>query len=273
MGLLVPEGAPSRLTAPADQASKVRVIPLKDARAEDVARVLRGSFAKSGNIDASSKLEIVAEPTTNALVIQGNAEQMQRVTDLFLEFDSPGTAHQGSPLDTGRVVVQIDTLVQAEKWDEARNLADALAALAPDCKPAVSIQQTLADDKLNADARKARVSEIASESRKAIAAAEREAKLRHRLDERLYAWVTGKPDAPAPEGLVQQNGAVLVSVLLQATDDATLEEARKAGLSVQAVVASAKFVVGTAAREKLADLALLDAVRKIEPTQPEAAPR
>lgn len=62
------------------------------------------------------------------------------------------------------------------------------------------------------------------------------------------------------------DGGVRVSVLARGLDKATVEAIEKAGMKVEARVASAKFVVGVAPRERLAGLALLKDVRRVEPT-------
>jgi hypothetical protein len=63
-------------------------------------------------------------------------------------------------------------------------------------------------------------------------------------------------------------GQVQVTVLASNGERATLAALRKAGLAVQATARANKLIVGQVSPEKLADVAVLDTVRRIEPTEP-----
>ncbi|MFQ5423840.1 MAG: hypothetical protein ACE5F9_07655 [Phycisphaerae bacterium] len=59
------------------------------------------------------------------------------------------------------------------------------------------------------------------------------------------------------------DGRVVVSILTVDKTSETVERLRDVGLAVESVAESANVIVGTVTRERLADLSLLDAVRRI----------
>jgi hypothetical protein len=61
--------------------SDPRVIPLKNAKADDIAKTLARVFPKEDGI------LIIPEPRTNSLILKGSAEQMMRVYRLLAELD------------------------------------------------------------------------------------------------------------------------------------------------------------------------------------------
>ena len=89
--------------------------------------------------------------------------------------------------------------------------------------------------------------------------------------------VPTSPDIPAILKGLTGNGAtveenrVLVTILVASTDDKTLETLKSAGLKVESVSKDTSVVVGMAPIGKVVDLALLDCVRRVEPTRGEAA--
>jgi hypothetical protein len=162
-----------------------------------------------------------------------------------------------------RIAVSIAALVGQEKLDSARKLADALADHAPSFEIGVKMRDALADESLDDDTRRQRVDALADLAREVIDAARRQAELKRRLDGRLYVFVT-EPDAATD--LVVTDDGVRVSVLTTHIDASMLETLTAAGLRVEADSRSLNVVVGIASREALRDVALLDGVRKIDPT-------
>jgi hypothetical protein len=162
-----------------------------------------------------------------------------------------------------RIAVCIAALVGQEKLDSARKLADALADHAPSFEIGVKMRDALADESLDDDTRRQRVDALADLAREVIDAARRQAELKRRLDGRLYVFVT-EPDAATD--LVVTDDGVRVSVLTTHIDASMLETLTAAGLRVEADSRSLNVVVGIASREALRDVALLDGVRKIDPT-------
>ena len=62
------------------------------------------------------------------------------------------------------------------------------------------------------------------------------------------------------------DGGVRVTMLMASTTDAVIASLRKAGLQVDDTAPSLKMVVGTVPLDTLADVAMVDGVRKVEPT-------
>jgi hypothetical protein len=165
-----------------------------------------------------------------------------------------------------RLALGIAKLVKDQKLDEARKWADELVKADPEFKIGVQLRDVLADESLAPAERDKRIAALADEARKPIDAAIREAKLRRRLDERLHRLAHTPATQPAPADLTLTDNAVQVTILLADAKPETLETLSKAGLQRDALAASSRLVIGHAPRDRLADIALLDAVRRIEPT-------
>lgn len=97
--------------------------------------------------------------------------------------------------------------------------------------------------------------------RRRLTAQERSGRISRVLDPSLLAMIpaaqAGKPDKPQE---------ILVTVLVTEVSDATIKALTRAGLSVEATAKSLPIVVGRIATDDLESLALLDGVRRIEPT-------
>jgi Flp pilus assembly secretin CpaC/beta-lactamase regulating signal transducer with metallopeptidase domain len=72
-------------------ATDVRVIQLTNVKAKDIAKVLVELFAREGN------LAIVAEPSTNSLLVRGTAEQQQIIEALVSRLEDAARSHQATP--------------------------------------------------------------------------------------------------------------------------------------------------------------------------------
>lgn len=169
-----------------------------------------------------------------------------------------------------RVAIQIGELVKAGKLDDAKALAEALVRLDGEFKIGVQMRDVLNDPKLAAAERDRRIAALADEARKAFDPVIRELKLRQRVDDRLLAIAQAGAAAatqPAPADLELVNNRLRVSVITADMEQPTLDALRQAGLQVEATAKPARLVIGLIAREKLADLALLDVVRRVEPTR------
>jgi len=158
-------------------------------------------------------------------------------------------------------------LVAEGKVDEARELAAALAALDAEYTVGVEMHRILSDEKLAPAERDRQIAKLADQVREAIGASQRKLTLQARLDERLYGLVEGSADAAAAESLPRVGDRLLVTVLVRETDQGTIQRLRDAGLKVESTSVPARLVVGTVAADQLADLALTEAVRRIEPTR------
>ena len=166
-----------------------------------------------------------------------------------------------------RVALAISKLVTEGSIDEARKLADALVKFDGEFKTGVEMRDVLADKSLEPAARDKRIAELASRARKPVDAADREANLRRRLDERLYKLVKGEEAKLSDLGITVTDEGVLVSLLTSKIDDSMLGALKQAGLKIESTAESVNLIVGVAPSAKLADIALLDGVHKIDPTE------
>ncbi|MCH8006749.1 MAG: hypothetical protein IH888_11055 [Planctomycetes bacterium] len=178
----------------------------------------------------------------------------------------PGPSVAGRPIVAEMVVLSIAALDKEGKTDDARALADALVEARPDYRLGVKARDVLSDESLEADERTRRLSAIADEARDAynaaLAEARRRARLKRVLEPSLLALVDGETgEAPGP--------AVRVTVLLKTVDEPTKDILAQAGLAIEAASKSLPIVVGMADPEALEKLALLEVVRRIEPTNME----
>ena len=177
-----------------------------------------------------------------------------------------GPSVAGRPIVAEMVVLSIAALDKEGKTADARALADALVEARPDYRLGVKARDLLSDGSLEADERTRRLSAIADEAREvynaALAEARRRARLKRVLQVSLLALVDGETgEAPA--------AAVRVTVLLKTVDEPTQEILAEAGLAIEAASKSLPIVVGMADPEALEKLALLEVVRRIEPTRME----
>jgi hypothetical protein len=163
-----------------------------------------------------------------------------------------------------RAVVVIVAVAISGDVDRARAFADRLADGRPDFDLAVELRDALKDEALAADARTARLQAIAATAlermERLVAHQARLARLRSVLDERL--WPAAFAEAPPPDA-----APLLVTVLARAADASTAAALEQAGLAVEGRSRGVPLVVGRIATDRLADLALVQGVRRIEPTQ------
>lgn len=198
------------------------------------------------------------------------------------------------------LTVRIAALVAKGSIDEARALATQLATAAPNYEPGKELQQLLApptDAEANKQpatpvdaspvlknpvpppdttARDQRIAEIGAKAKSRLDDLIRRATLARRLDPRFLRFIdaTGLPttlvqvyDGPVPEGTQWLDGGILVSVLLADTEPPTLAALKSAGLRIDHTSAPTKVVIGILPLGRLADLALTDKVRRVEPTE------
>jgi hypothetical protein len=74
-------------------------------------------------------------------------------------------------------------------------------------------------------------------------------------------------DGAKPEGAVWKDGGVLVSILMKNLQPESLDALTEAGLKIEARSESLPLVVGIAPLGRIGDLAFIEGVRRIEPTQ------
>ena len=186
------------------------------------------------------------------------------VSELFKRSARPVPHVAGRPIFAEQVAIAVAALVEDRQVGEARTLAEALAQARPDYAIGVKMRDLLADEAMDPAERNIRIAALGAEARKAlesaIAEARRRARLRRVLDERLLALVENRESDARSE-------SVLVTVLVRAPDKTTTKALREAGLEVEAASKSLPIVVGRATGDDLETIALLDTVRRIEPTR------
>jgi hypothetical protein len=179
----------------------------------------------------------------------------------------------GRPLLTNEVAIIIGQLVEADQIDVAKQLADELVIYLPDYEVGVKMRDAFANDELNDESRSKAVIELALKAQAELKAvmfrAWAEARLRNVLEASLYEMLVdaSTDDTRPADRAARQEGPLLVSVLATSVDDAVLSALQQAGLIVKAKPTSGSFVVGETSTDRLIDLALLQAVRRIEPAR------
>ncbi len=167
----------------------------------------------------------------------------------------------GRPLLTNEVAIIIGQLVEADQIDTAKQLTDELVIYLPDYEIGVKMRDAFANTELDDESRNKAVIELALKAQAELEAvmfrAWAEARLRNVLEASLYEMLV---DASTDDTL-------LLTVLATSVDDEVLSALQQAGLTVKAKPTSGSFVVGETSTDRLIDLALLQAVRRIEPAR------
>lgn len=224
------------------------------------------------NMRPVDRPENTPQPTTNVggtiesdaqTDTAGKSEPAPDLADSLKRIKDKGTATR--LLIPERVALEIAKLVSDGKIDEAKKLADALVEFDAKFEIGRQMRDVLADTSLKPEEVKTRIAALAAQARKPIDAVLKDAKLQRRLDPRLYALATDEKAAPADLKLPITDGRLSVTLLTSDKSEATITLLKNAGLRIESVAASMNVIVGAVSREKLADLALLDPVRKIEP--------
>jgi hypothetical protein len=155
--------------------------------------------------------------------------------------------------------------MKAGQIEDAKELAETLVSYDEKYETGVKMRDALVDESLAAADRDKRIAALAKEAQKRIDDFLRDVKLRKLLDPRLYQCVVDTTTPAEIESAVVDDG-VRVTMLLSEFTDATVASLRKAGLRVDDTAPSLKMVVGVAPLGTLADVAMVDGVRKVEPT-------
>jgi hypothetical protein len=178
----------------------------------------------------------------------------------------------GQPVFAEQIVLHVATLVENDKLDEARPVAATLAGRRPDFELGVRLNAVVSDEILDPQKRREIIAQIAAEARPALEEAKRDLERRARLQRVLHAELLAliappvDRDAALKDAMLAAGKGPRVTVLVQTADEPTIALLRETGLAVEASSRTLPIVVGTAPVERLAALALLDPVRRIEPT-------
>ena len=177
----------------------------------------------------------------------------------------------GRPIVAEHVAVAIAELSSEGDTEEAITLAEALAEARPDFEIGVAMRDLLADETLTETQREEGLAELAKQAKAQLEAvigkARRAARLKRILHPVLLGLVKNPEQMVIAKGVTFRKTGALVSVLVSGTDAKTLAALRKAGLTVEDTAKSINLVVGTARVLDLEKLALLELVRRIEPTR------
>lgn len=117
--------------------------------------------------------------------------------------------------------------------------------------------EILSDPKADEKARDAMIAELRTKASAAIQAERRESKVRRTLDAALLGRTTATMESTADE-------RVRVVMLLSDLEPRTLAELEKLGMRIESRHADVKVVVASVRVATLRELALLDAVRRVE---------
>ncbi|MBI1849300.1 MAG: hypothetical protein HYR85_03045 [Planctomycetes bacterium] len=164
------------------------------------------------------------------------------------------------PIDDGvlldeRVALRVSELVRDDKIDGAKALVDALLHERVDSRMGIALERALSSPSGTRDDIIAR---LVVEARRALEAFVRRENLERRLDSRLRALAEAAANA-------RERESVEVILLVTATDDRVLADLRHAGLVIDAVLSRGPAVAGRATIGALEPMALLPAVKRIEP--------
>lgn len=191
-------------------------------------------------------------------------------------------ANAGKPAPRHRVVlaehiiIRIGVLVHENKLEQAASLAAGLANAIPGVAEAAEVSRVLTDASVAPEERVRVIDEQSESAKKRLEAIRREAKLRQRLDASLVeiAIADGYPrtlselsDKPAPGGVTMIDGGILLSILVTDAGDKMKESLAAAGLRIETADQQTKVIVGVAPLGRLADVALVEGVRKVEATR------
>ncbi|MCZ6851311.1 MAG: hypothetical protein O7F17_06695, partial [Planctomycetota bacterium] len=203
---------------------------------------------------------------------------ISHVEEAFKDASRPVPFVAGRPIFAEHVAMGVADLVKEGEIDDATTLAQALAEARPDYAIGVKMRDVLVDESVDEPERDATIAELGEEARKqleaVIAKVGRVARVRRVLDERLYEMVVQLgPDEDHPEDTAAlkdraaRKESLRLTVLVMNIDDETKHALTEAGLAIEATATSLPMVVGTATVRDLQTLALLDIVRRIEPTR------
>lgn len=178
-----------------------------------------------------------------------------------------------SPAETTPAAAEAGTGAAAQVVDKSkqpeidRGIEKSLPRPEP-TSPATSATDTAARDQ--------RIAELGGQAKARLNELIRRATLARKLDARLlkFADMTGLPttlaavyDGPWPEGATRLDGGVLLSVLVTDTSPATLAKLKTTGFRTDQTARGVNVVVGVLPLGRLADLARIEQVRRVEPTE------
>ncbi len=166
--------------------------------------------------------------------------------------------------------------VAPKPLDEARNWTMAFSEVFKNYDVAEHMRDVFEDESLNDQARATKLIELGDRATGQLKNLIREAKIRRRLQPELVSFALGNGypetlggayDGAFPPGGTQIDGGLLVSLIVERSDAATLKKLADSGLRVESHDDQLNVVVGVAPLGKLASITLTEGVRKVEMTR------
>lgn len=171
------------------------------------------------------------------------------------------------------LVLAAAQLAQENHLEDARRVLAGIpygiSGLADELRPV--LEAVTADQALPAETA-ARIADIRTRASAELVQISQQDKIRRTLTPQLLAlslpnaFFPETPGrAPAGSSTLSSPESVLVSILLSSAESATVDHVKLAGANIESVSREAKTVIATIPRARLADVALLDSVRRVEP--------
>lgn len=237
---------------------------------EEMAKVFAEAQAASQELVAAERAlqaEIASQQSTTTRPVTAQPAELS-MADLLKQLSSDqGRKHAHQTLLPERIVLLIVALVRDGKIDEARELAGALVVFDPGFAAGIQIRDALADARLVGADRLRRIEELARPAQEAINKLIREVTLKQRLDPRLLRLAQAAATQPSGEQSTPTSSPLMVTVLTAESSTKQVDALKGAGLAVESVVPGMKLVVGKASPRQLTEIALMDGVRRVEPTE------
>lgn len=197
-----------------------------------------------------------------------------------MAFGVPPVREGVVPFYIERTIVFIALLVESGEMERARSLAEDLADCRPDHALVVALNELMMDETITDDERRTKVTEVAQQAQQDLLEYITVQRILNHLTRILHASLLpfavaqDMPeeldetyDRAKPEGAVWKDGGVLVSILMQDLHPEALDALVEAGLKIEARSESLPLVVGIAPLGRIGDLAFIEGVRRIEPTE------
>ena len=178
------------------------------------------------------------------------------------------------------VAIIIGQFAAVDELVVASQLTDELVKYLPDYEYGTKMRNAFKNETLDDEQKKQAVVEIAkqayNELNDILLIAYIDARLQNVIENSLYqkfaalSLVNGSRSAPSRMAgfkLEKGNEPLLVSVLLTSSDDEVLNSLQEVGLKIIAKPVGSSFVVGEIQTEKIANVALIQAVKWIEPAK------
>ena len=176
------------------------------------------------------------------------------------------------------VAIIIGQFANANELEVASQLTDELVEYLPDYEYGSKMRDAFNNEALDDEQKKQAVVEIATQAynqlNEILLNAYIEARLQNVLEDSLYqklaALQLDDDRSEDPDGIGTtrlEEDALLVSVILTNREDEVINSLKEVGLTIIAIPKGNSFVVGEVPVDKIANLAILESVKWIEPAK------